>query len=272
MKKIIMTGAALLAAGIVLPRVLKKLGLHPDFESNTYPLQAKRALIITTSHDTLGDSKKKIGVFASEMTVPYFEFIQSGMTVDIASIKGGKIPVEAMSLRYPIATHADRKYLKDDTFMLKTQSSLTIDEVDISKYDIIFVSGGWGAAYDLGQSQVLGNKISQAYNEEKLIGAVCHGPLAFLKAVKEDGSPLVKDLEMTAVTDKQIKELHVTQTPLHPETELRKLGADFKSNTAFTDILANKIVVDGNIVTGQNQNAGGQVANTLMKLLADKSL
>lgn len=33
-------------------------------------LGGKRALIITTSYDTLGDTGKATGVFASELTVP----------------------------------------------------------------------------------------------------------------------------------------------------------------------------------------------------------
>ena len=55
-----------------------------------------RALVITTSHDTLGESGKVTGVFASEMTVPYYEFLDANMQVYVASIKGGEIPFEPM--------------------------------------------------------------------------------------------------------------------------------------------------------------------------------
>jgi len=59
--------------------------------------EGRRALIIATSHDTLGDTGKKTGVFASEMTAPYYAFLDAGMEVDVVSIKGGAIPVEPMS-------------------------------------------------------------------------------------------------------------------------------------------------------------------------------
>ena len=39
------------------------------------------------------------GVFASEMTVPYYAFLDAGMDVDLASPKGGLIPVDPMSLK-----------------------------------------------------------------------------------------------------------------------------------------------------------------------------
>ena len=67
---------------------------------------------------------------------------------------------------------------------------------------------------------------------------------------------------MTGVTDKQIKELGIEITPQHPETELRKAGVIFESQTAFRDMLATHVVVDDEqrFVTGQNQNSGRETA------------
>jgi putative intracellular protease/amidase len=48
------------------------------------------------------------------------------------------------------------------------------------------------------------------------------------------------------------------------------LGAVFESATKFRDPLANHWVVDGNLVTGQNQNAGPMVAREMMQLLAQE--
>lgn len=58
-------------------------------------------------------------------------------------------------------------------------------------------------------------------------------------------------------------------TPHHPERELRSVGALFESETKFRDPLANHWVVDGNLVTGQNQNAGPMVAHEMMQLLVE---
>lgn len=254
---------------VFLPKILSMIGLHPHYKGKKYDLTGKKALIITTSHETLGDSGKKTGVYASEMTVPYYEFTDANIMVDIASIKGGEIPIEPSSLRYPIASADDKRYLKDETFKKKARGSLKIDDVDFTEYDLIFMSGGWGAAYDLGQSKVLGEKITEANAKGRILGSVCHGALGFIQAKDIDGELLVKGKTMTAVTDRQIKELKITKTPMHPETELRKLGADFKNNTAFKDIFATLTVVDGSIVTGQNQNSGGETAQVMMKLLED---
>ena len=56
-----------------------------------------------------------------------------------ASIKGGEIPIEPMSLRWPVATAADKRYLADVGFQQKVKKSLRIDDVDFTKYDLIYM-------------------------------------------------------------------------------------------------------------------------------------
>jgi putative intracellular protease/amidase len=252
---------------VVLPKLLNRAGLHPHYEGRRFNLLGKRALVITTSHATLGDSGKPTGVYASEMTVPYYEFLDANMQVDVASIKGGEIPFESLSLRWPLATPADKRYLADPVLREKVRNSLKIDDVDFTRYDLIYMAGGWGAAYDLGTSEVLGRKISEAYAAGAILGSVCHGALGFLRATDETGAPLVRGRRITGVTDKQVEELGITITPQHPERELRQAGALFESRTAFKDMLANLTVVDGRIVTGQNQNAGAETAQKMMALV-----
>ncbi|MBI5030785.1 MAG: type 1 glutamine amidotransferase domain-containing protein [Chloroflexi bacterium] len=276
-KNLLIAGIVLLGAIvpslILLPQILNWIGFHPDYDRTEYDFEGRRALIIATNHDTLGDPAHgvKTGVYGSELTIAYYEFIDAGMTVDIASIKGGVIPFEPVSLRWPLATHADKRYLDDADAQNKTQNSLSIEDVDFLDYDIVWMAGGWGAAYDLGYSKVLGEKISKAHAKGVLLGSVCHGALGFLKATDVDGSPLVEGRTMTGVTDKQIEELGIGITPQHPETELRRLGANFVSATAFRDFFATYVAVDGNIVTGQNQNSSGETAQTLLRMLAEKN-
>ena len=161
-------------------------------------------------------------------------------------------------------------FKKDKIAMNKLQNSKSIKDIDFTKFDIIFISGGWGAAYDLGYSQLLGIKISEAYySSNAIIGGICHGVLGFINAKDKDGNLLISGRKMTGVTDKQIKELGITFTPQHPEEELRKAGVIFESKSAFRDMFATLTVVDDEkrFVTGQNQNSGHETAYQIMKLL-----
>ena len=211
-------------------------------------------MVIATNHGVLSVGEPT-GVFASELTVPYYAFLDAGMRVDVASPAGGVIPVDPKSLKPVVRTEACDRFLADDELKSKVTASAAIGDLDMAEYDIVCLAGGWGAAFDLGFSEDLGRQITIANEHGKVIGGVCHGPLGLIKAKAIDGTPLVQGRRVTGVTDKQVQELGIDSTPHHPETELRKLGADFESATRFRDPLANHWVVDGNLVTGQNQNA-----------------
>ncbi len=248
-----------------LPALLTAFGLHPAYRGSSHTLRGGRALVVTTSHATLGASGKATGVFGSEMTAPYYEFLDAGMSVDVASIRGGAIPIEPDSFRWFLAAPSDKRYLKDPVFQAKVRNSLRIEALDFTQYDIIFLAGGWGAAYDLGTSAVLGEQITHAWAAGKVIGGVCHGPLGLLLAKDTNGQPLVKGKRLTAVTNRQVKQLGITITPQHPERELRAAGALFESSSKLLEPFANLTVVDGRLVTGQNQNAGVETAQKMLR-------
>ena len=274
MIKRILFGLAVLVALLLvsLPTILHKAGVHPEYQGQTYQLPGKRALIVTTSHAVLakpGETEgDPTGVMASEFTHPYYTFLDGGMQVDVASIKGGAIPVDPQTLQYMIISPEDERYLEDDVLLAKVENSIPIAQVDIGQYDIVFISGGWGAAYDLAQSPVLAEKVSNAYYSDKqpILGSVCHGALGLVSAKDRDGNLLIAERRMTGVTEKQIKELGIELTPLHPETELRKAGAKFESQSAFRDFFATHVVIDDEqrFVTGQNQNSGLETAHKMM--------
>ena len=259
-----------------LRRVLQRIGLHPEDTTSAddvlhgADLTGRRALVIATNHAVL-DIGKPTGVFASELTVPYYAFVDAGMIVDVASPTGGVIPVDPQSLRSIMRTDACDRMLADDELRAKLTDSMAVGAVNVVDYDIVYLAGGWGAAFDLGFSDELGQQITIANELDRVIGGVCHGPLGLLRATAADGTPLVAGRRVSAVTDKQVRELGITHTPHHPETELRKLGAEFESATRFRDPLANHWVVDGNLVTGQNQNAAPMVAREMLRLAAERA-
>ena len=262
---------------IALPTIVHKWGLHPEYTGETHQLPAgTRALIVTTSHGVLNapgeTTGKATGIALSELTHPYYSYLDAGMQIDVASIKGGQIPVDPSGLGRVMISPEDKRYLDDPTLLAKVENSLLIDDVDFTQYDAIFLVGGWGAAYDLGYSEVLANKLGDAYYgaKEPLMGSVCHGALGFIDVKDLNGNKLIASRPMTGVTDKQVKELGIELTPLHPETELRKAGAVFESQTAFRDVFATHVAIDAEqrFITGQNQNSGLETAQKMIAIMA----
>ncbi|MEB3191030.1 MAG: type 1 glutamine amidotransferase domain-containing protein [Snowella sp.] len=289
MSKLLLTIAGTLSAGLVitavtiailLPKILKAMGLHPDYDAGQkYDLQGKKALVVTTSHGVLSKpgetTGKPTGAFSSEMTVPYYEFLDAGMQVDVASIKGGEVPIDPQSFYYFLITNEDKRFLKDPVFQYKIKNSPSIDDIDFTDYDLIFFVGGWGPSYDFAQSKRLAEQVSAAYYAETpIMGSVCHGVLAFVSAKDSRGKALVAGRKMTGVTQGQLDFFGIKFTPKHPEEELRKSGADYRANHhPVADIFATVTVVDHEqrFVTGQNQNSGHETAQKMMELLSQRS-
>ena len=151
-------------------------------------------------------------MFGSELTVPYYAFLDAGMEVDVASPRGGDIPFDPTSFRPPIRTTEDDRYLDDPVLQDLCENSLAIGDLDMSTYDIVFFAGGWGAAWDLGRSEVVGEQASAAIANDAVIGGVCHGPLGLLQATNPDGTLFVEGRRLTAVTDRQVKQLGISHT------------------------------------------------------------
>ena len=278
MKWLMIIAAVVLLFIAFLPNIIQMFGVHPDYDGPTYTFEGGKALIVTTSHGILapvGETEgEPTGVFASEMTHPYYVFLEAGMDVDVASIKGGEIPVDPSSFAYPIISDEDKRFQKDAVFQAKVKNSIQIDDIDFAEYDVVFLAGGWGAAYDLEQSDVLAQKISDAYYSEKetVIGSVCHGALGLVNAKDREGNILIAGRRITGVTDKQLEALNIEFTPKHPEPEIKESGAIYEYETAFKDFFATHVSVDDEqrFVSGQNQNSGLEAAHIITGILAGR--
>lgn len=281
MKKGIISTAVLIAVVLMFTScasILQSRGLHPDHDGKSFDLKGKKALIVTTSHgvlnkpgETTGDST---GVFASEMTIPYYEFQDNGnMEVHIASIKGGQVPIDPQSFNRYLRSKEDERFMEDEIFQAKVKNSIPVFEVDFADYDVVFFSGGWGAAYDFG-NEALGQKIAAAYYDTDIIfGSVCHGAIAFTTAKDRSGGSLIEGRTMTGVSQNQLDQLDIAFTPLHPEEELKKAGANYQCSTGRRDFFETLTVVDEEkrFVTGQNQNSSHETGQMIMELVEAQS-
>ena len=56
-----------------------------------------KVLMVITSHDQLGNTGKKTGLWLEELAAPYYVFRDAQATVTLASPKGGQPPVDPKS-------------------------------------------------------------------------------------------------------------------------------------------------------------------------------
>ena len=124
--RIFITAGLLLLVGVVLlrfglPGALHAAGLHPDYERGEFALEGRRILLVATNHDVLGEGGDPTGVAISEVTEPYYDFLDAGIQVDLASPRGGVIPVDPQTLFWVMSTPSVDRYREDPALQAKLE-------------------------------------------------------------------------------------------------------------------------------------------------------
>ncbi|SEF63808.1 MULTISPECIES: type 1 glutamine amidotransferase domain-containing protein [Marinobacterium] len=226
-----------------------------------------KILMILTSQATMGDDPRPTGVWFEELSTPYYAFIDAGAQVEIASIAGGKIPIDPHSLESEGKNPPSvERFLKDASAMQKIESSIKISDLSIADYSAVFLPGGHGTMWDLPKSTELASLLSTAWAAGKVISAVCHGPAGLVNAKDVNGQPLVADRRVAAFTNSEEEAAGLTeQVPFLLETRIRELGANYESGPDFQTFA----VRDGKLVTGQNPASSEEVARLVLEAVRE---
>jgi putative intracellular protease/amidase len=234
--------------------------------ANSIALEKKKmkVLFIISSSDT--------AFWLSEVTHPYWHLTEREVEVDFASPNGGKVVFDPYS-----DPHFERSlepndlvskgFLSDKKTIAKLETTLKLKDVDLSEYDAIHVAGGRGATFDLFPNEHVAKALEYFWSKDKVVGAICHGAVALGNIPDR-----IKGRQVTGFTlegDKQLQAMFGSGfiIPHYPQTVLEGTGAVYTSIQPYTP----KVVVDGKLITGQDQSAASEYALALLHLMTGHS-
>lgn len=214
-----------------------------------------KILMVVTSHDQLGDSGRKTGLFLSELGHPYEVFKQGGFTVDIASPQGGKAPIDPIS--------ADAEDVQQ--FKQLPENTMKLSDVKTSDYAAAFIVGGHGAMFDLAVDNEL-HRILREMNEAKRpVAAVCHGQAGLVNARTSQGEFLIKNRKVTGFSNAEELQVGLSGAmPFSLQDILVERGAQYHSAAPWHEF----VVADGNVFTGQNPASARRLAEAVVERVA----
>lgn len=220
----------------------------------------RRVLIAVTSHDRMGYTAEQTGLNLEEFACAYHRFIANNFKVTAASPAGGEVPIDPGSITVRRLGAEGRKFIAgNDTILDNTEKLADIDPDD---FCALFYPGGHGSMWDLAADHRNARIASAFFERGKPVGAVCHGAAALLKARKSDGYPAVFGRKLTAISNAEESETGYDGiTPFLLEERLKSLGAHFVSGKCWQP----HIIVDGNLITGQNPRSAAGVAESIIK-------
>ncbi|QSE84554.1 type 1 glutamine amidotransferase domain-containing protein [Rhodococcus koreensis] len=225
-----------------------------------------KVLVIVTS---IGEYEKvgyRTGLWLGELTHFWDVAEEAGLELTIASIAGGRVPIDPESLSHDfLGDLGTGNRYADRDFMNLLDKTMSVAEVDAADFDAIYLAGGHGVMFDFPQSRTLAELIAQFYEAGKIVSAVCHGPTGLLNVKVGDDEYLVKDRSVTGFTWKE-EELaqRGDAVPFSLEDELRSRGARF---TLAPNPFDPFVVEDGHLITGQNPNSARKVGEAVIRQL-----
>lgn len=222
----------------------------------------KRLLIVLTSAADMGSPEKKTGFWLSELTHPYYAMTDSGLIVDIVSIKGGKAPVDERSL--DLSDEQNKRFLDTPELVEAIEQSKPLASIDAAEYGAIVFAGGHGTMWDFPDDEAVQQKATEIYERGGVVAAICHGPAALVNLKLSDGSHLISGKKLTAFTNEEESIVELTEAvPFLLEDRLRERGAIFSGLPAWSE----NVVTDGRLVTGQNPQSAVGVGKKVGELL-----
>lgn len=232
-----------------------------------------KILMVLSSPSISKQTGWPIGFWAAELTHPMLVFQEAGYEIVLASTEGGKVEMDGYSNPMDASGYSSHDiislgYMQKPEFMSSLENTIKLSEVNQNEFDAIFLVGGQGPMYTFRGNSELEKTFIQFYENGKPAAAVCHSTTLLLEAKKSNGELLVKNKTWTGFADAE--EEYADQAvgmkiqPYRIETEARKIqDTTFKVSAPFSSY----VIVDGNLVTGQQQNSGAAAAQMVVELL-----
>jgi putative intracellular protease/amidase len=223
-----------------------------------------RIVLILTSHDQLGSTGNKTGSWLEELAQPYFAFKKAGCAVSLASIKGGPAPIDPMSLGEGWISPVGQDFMKDAEAQAAVKNTSAIGTLSAADFDACLIVGGVGGAWDFPNNADLRAFLDGLAAKSAVMGAVCHGAVAFADVKMPDGLLMVRGRNVTSVSNAEEVAVGFDKiVPDLPEEALKRACGFYSAAAPF----APHVVQAEFVFTGQNPASALPLAEAMLRKL-----
>lgn len=231
-------------------------------------MQTPKILIIVTGTGTYADGNLATGLWLSEFTHIYHCAQERDYEITVANPKGGNTPVDPESLKPIVLDKMSKGYWEDPGFREMLRHVKSLEDVKEQMFDCIYLAGGHGAMFDFPDNIILQAIIKRHYEQDKIVSAICHGVSGLLNVKLSDGEYLIRDKKLTGFSwPEESLANRKKEVPFNLEASLKERGAYYKK--AWLP-MASYVVVDNNLITGQNPFSSQETAEVIVRRLDEK--
>lgn len=240
----------------------------------------KRVAIVIANAATSSTTGWPVGFWWSELTHPYFAFVEAGYEVEIFSPAGGKCEADGMSdprdaSGYSSSDLISMGFIHTPTLAGLVEHTKPVADIDIARFDAIVVAGGQAPMFNFEAATALHQKFVAFYEAGKVAAALCHGVSLLRYAKLSTGELLAKGKTVTGFAnveedfaDQAVWSMGALEKgkhlmPWRIEDALKERGANFVQAGLWRGFA----VRDGNLITGQQNFSGTETANLVIETL-----
>lgn len=220
----------------------------------------KKILFVVTSHGVKGNSGQKTGYYLSEVAHPWKVLVDAGFEIDFVSPLGGNPPVDGFDLKDAV----NNEFWTNESYHNKISHSMIPSQVKPSDYSTIYYAGGHGAMWDLPDNKEIAEIATKIYENNGIVGAVCHGPAGIINIKLSNGRYLIDGKKINGFTNEEERIVGLTDiVPFMLEDKLKEHGAIFEKSEPWQV----HVVSDQRVITGQNPQSAAAVGEAIKNVL-----
>ncbi|RVU27676.1 thiamine biosynthesis protein ThiJ [Streptomyces antnestii] len=151
---------------------------------------------------------------------------------------------------------------------LEPVSLASLSDEELARFDAVFTPGGHGPMVDLADNPDVRRLLTVLHGKQAPIASLCHGPAVLLSAPdRADGQWLFDGYRLTCFTDEEEDQTVPGKRglPWYVDTALKNAGAVFDDGPSAW---VSHVVVDRNLITGQNPASTEATADALLKAVS----
>lgn len=237
------------------------------------PDKPKRVAILASNPAVSEQTGWPIGFWWAELTHPYWEFVERGYQVEVASPEGGRLEGDKWSdprdeSGYSADDLISLGFINSPAHMKLVEESKPLAALAVDDYDTLMLIGGQGPMYTFHKNEAVHGLLRDFSEAGKPVAVICHATCALLKTRLSDGSLLVAGKTWTgfANSEEDYADEFVGERiqPFRIEEEAKKLDC---TNFVVASRFKRHAIRDGLLITGQQQYSGAAAARLVIEAL-----
>ncbi|USE72008.1 type 1 glutamine amidotransferase domain-containing protein [Pseudoalteromonas maricaloris] len=242
-----------------------------------------------TSMELASGETIETGYYLNEFGIPAKALVDAGYKLVLATPKGNAPAVDQKSVTVDYfggdetKLQSIKKFIANLPDINDTASFSEILAAGLDEFDAVFIPGGHAPLIDLANNPQVGEILRHFNRENKPTAAICHGPITLLSAQSEPKayykslttqSPvqaknwIYDGYQMTIFSnpEEQVFEstLNGEKLNFYPAAAMSQAGGEMQ----FANAWQPKVVVDRELITGQNPFSDTLLAEKLLEMLA----